>query len=65
MSEKKKTLEFLTKQIALESIVIEKTEKLLEDLKKQRTKDMDAYERTTKASEKSMEQMIKGGKKDG
>ena len=64
MSEKKKTLEFLTKQIALESMVIEKTEKLLEDLKKQRTKDMLQYERVTKADETSIEQMIKGSKKD-
>ena len=64
MSEKEKTLDYLTKQIALQSIVIEKTEKVLEDMKKQRTKDIQAYERTKKSDEKSMEQLIKGSKKD-
>jgi hypothetical protein len=63
MSEKKKTLDFLTKQIALQSILIDKTELLLEDLKKQRKKDMLTYEQTTKASEKSMEEMINGSKR--
>lgn len=65
MSEKKKTIEFLTNQIALKSIIIEKTEKLLKDMKGEMAKDIRTYESVMKSDEKSMEQLVTGCKKHG
>jgi tRNA U55 pseudouridine synthase TruB len=57
MSEKKKTLDYLRKQITLMTLAIDKAEKILEQMKKEQKEYLHSYELAMKTDEKSMEDL--------
>lgn len=59
MNKKEEILQSLEKELALLSVKIHKTEKLLQDLKEKQRKLIYSYELASKTDEKSFEELLK------